>query len=257
MQAYHPSAAFITVAYNELRRTFRLAVQTVLPPAITTFLYFMIFGHLMGNRIGAMGNLPYIEFIVPGLIIMSVLTASFSASVSVVYSQKWTRVIDEMLISPMTSMNILCCYIGVGMLRGIVISIVVSIIALLCAHVTIVHPFYAIFIGLLSSAIFATLGVLNGLVAKNFDQVSIMPTFIITPLSYLGGVFYSLSILPPFWQKVALFNPLVYIISTFRYAFFGLSDTHIVLSTLALLLVFVLLLWLGYLLLRSRKGIVD
>jgi ABC-2 type transport system permease protein len=247
--------AFWTVSKNEMHRTMRLGVQTILPPAITTLLYFLIFGHLMGSRIGPMNNLPYIEFIVPGLIMMNILTGAFSASVSVVYMQKWTRVIDEMLVSPMSSATILLSFVWVGVMRAIVIAIVVTLVATLCARVHVAHIFYSIFVGVLAASIFSLLGVINGLLAKTFDHISIMPTFVITPLSYLGGVFYSLDILPKLWQHVALFNPIVYIMSTFRYGFFSWTDTNLWVSTLIMLGFFVGLFMICMVMIRKRVGI--
>lgn len=249
--------AYLTVLFFELRRTLRLSVQTILPPAITTTLYFLIFGHLIGQRIGSMAGIPYIDFIVPGLIMMSILTSAFSASVSVVYMQKWTNVVDEMLVSPMSSLNILLSYMSVGLLRATIVTIVVSIVALLFTHVEIKHVFYAIFVALLAASIFSLMGVINGLLARSFDQISIMPTFIIAPLSYLGGVFYSLTILPAFWQKVALVNPVVYIISTFRFGFFGWKDTNIIHSTIVMIAIFLVLLVIGYAMIKKRIGISD
>ena len=153
--------AFWTVSRNEMIRTVRIAAQTIVPPAITTSLYFLIFGKLMGERIGPMHGLHYIEFIVPGLIMMSILTASFSASVSVVYMQKWTHVIDEMLVSPMSSVTILLSFIWVGVMRATVIAVVVSIIALVCSHVHVIHWFYTIFIAILAASIFSLFGVIK------------------------------------------------------------------------------------------------
>jgi len=251
------TTAFNTIVLREVRRTFRLWVQTLLPAAMTTTLYFLIFGHLIGRRIGTMANLPYIDFIVPGLIMMTMLTASFNASVSAVFSAKFQRSIEEILISPMNSTTILASFMCVGIVRGVGVGIIVGIIALFFTHLTVHHPLFIIFIALLSCGIFSLMGVINALYARNFDHISIFPTFIITPLSYLGGIFYSLSILPPLWQKVALFNPIIYIISSFRYGFYSHADINLSLSLLFMLFLFLILFMLGHRLIRRRKGIAE
>ena len=249
--------AYVTITLAEIRKTFRLWAQTILPAAITTTLYFLIFGHLMGERIGTMAGLPYLDFIVPGLIMMTMLNSAFNASVSLFYMYKWTRVLEELLVSPMSSLNILTSFMSVGMLRAFIVGCIVFTVATFFVNMSVLHVFYMVFIALLASAIFSLVGILNAIYAKTFDQISIIPTFIITPLTYLGGVFYSLNILPDFWQKVALFNPIIYIISTFRYAFYGKADTNIFISTLIMIVIFLGLFSLCYCLIRLRKGISD
>lgn len=249
--------AYKTITLTEVRRTFRLWAQTILPAGITTTLYFLIFGNLMGERIGTMAGLSYVNFIVPGLIMMTMLTSAFTASVSLFYMFKWTKVLEEMLVSPMSSINILTSFMSVGMVRSLIVGTVVFIVANFFVHLSIAHIFFMLFIAVLASAIFSLVGILNAIYAKTFDQISIIPTFVITPLTYLGGVFYSLSILPAVWQKVALLNPIIYIIDNFRYAFYGKADTNVFVSTFIMVFIFLGLYGLCYYLIRSRKGISD
>ena len=229
--------------------------KTILPPAITTSLYFLIFGHFIGHRIGVMSGLSYVNFIAPGLIMMTMLTASFSAAVSVVYMAKWTRTIEEILISPMSAINITVSYLFVGVLRGLIVGIIVGTIAICFTDLAIKHIVYMSFTAILACAIFSLFGIINGLLAKSFEQISIIPTFVIIPLTYLGGVFYSINILPLFWQKAAFFNPVIYIISTFRYAFYGHTDTNIFLSTTLMLIIFLIFFCLAVYMFNKRTGL--
>lgn len=255
MSRFNPWIPFWTVTRNELYRTCRVAAQTILPAAITSLLYFMIFGQLIGSRVGMMKGLSYLDFIIPGIIMMNILIGSFTAASSYVYMNKWTRVIEEMLVSPMSSLTILFSLIWVGMIRAFLVTVVTTSIALGYTHIHLVHPFYAIIVALVASSIFSLGGVIIGLLAKNWDQVSITPNFIITPLSYLGGVFYSLSILPPLWQKLALFNPIVYIIDSFRYSFYGQADVPISSALGAMVFVWLVLFLFAYRSVKMRKGI--
>jgi ABC-2 type transport system permease protein len=249
--------AFRTIITTEIRKIFRVFAQTLLPPVITTTLYFLIFGHVIGQRIGTMGNLPYMQFIVPGLIMMVILNSAFSASVSLFYAYKWTRVLEEMLVSPMSSLNIVISFMTVGIVRSVIVGIIVSFIAFLFTHIYVEHIFYMLFVAILASAIFSLFGILNAIYAKSFDHISIIPTFVITPLTYLGGVFYSLSVLPSFWQKVALFDPIVYIISTFRYAFYNHTDINTGFATLIMLMIFIVLFSMCFYFIRNRIRISD
>lgn len=255
MYLKHALVAYFTVLRTEVKKIFRLWAQTILPPAITTTLYFTIFGTLMGRRIGMMHGLPYIDFIVPGLIMMTMLTSSFSASVSLFYMYKWTRVLEEILVSPMSATTILNSFMSVGIVRALIVGVIVSIVALLFTHVSIIHGLFTVLIAILACGIFSLLGVINAVYAKTFDQISIIPTFLITPLTYLGGVFYSLTILPSVWQHVAMFNPIVYIISAFRYAFYGYADTNIVISVMIMLVIFITLYLTCWYMIKTRKGI--
>jgi ABC-2 type transport system permease protein len=249
--------AYLTILRTEFKKIFRLWAQTLLPAAITTTLYFLIFGHLMGQRIGSMSGLPYLNFIVPGLIIMTMLTSAFTASSSLFYMYKWSKVLEEILVSPMSSSSILNSFMSVGILRAMVVGFIVLIIAEFFTHAHILHYIYVFLIALLAAGIFSLLGVLNAIFAKTFDHINIIPTFIITPLTYLGGVFYSINILPTFWQHVTFFNPVVYIVSLFRYAFYGYVDINVYLSTIVMLVVFVALYLICLFLIKTRRGVAN
>jgi ABC-2 type transport system permease protein len=252
---YKQFIGYRTILMNELRRTLRIWPQTLLPSAMTTTLYFLIFGYLMGQRIGTMNGMPYINFIIPGLIMMNMIMAAYNAAVSVLYMSKWSRSIEEVLVSSMSTITILCAYMSVGILRGVLVGLIVLGIAELFTHVAIMHYFFLILVIFIACAIFSLLAVINALLAKNFDQISIVPTFVIMPLSYLGGVFFSLSVLPNFWQIVALFNPILYLVSTLRYAFVGHAEVSILWASFLMLLIFAGLFYFCWYLLRNRKGL--
>lgn len=249
--------AYQTILLNELRRTFRIWPQTLLPSAITTVLYFLIFGHLMGQRIGNMNGIPYINFIMPGLIMMNMIMAAYNAAVAVLYMAKWNRSIEEMLVSSMSATNMVLAFMSAGILRGLIVGLIVSVVAEAFTHVGLAHIGYLLFIVLFSCAIFSLLGVINALLAKTFDQISIIPTFVITPLSYLGGVFYSITILPFFWQKAAMFNPILYLVNSLRYAFLGHSDISVAWSSLFIIAVFMALFYTTWRLFITRVGFSD
>lgn len=229
--------ALKTIWIKECTRFLRIWVQTLVPPAITMTLYFIIFGSLIGKRIGTMDGFTYMEFIVPGLIMMSIITNSYSNVSSSFFSAKFQRNIEELLVSPVPTWVILLGFIGGGVARASLIGIIVTIVSMLFVDVNI-HSFAAIVTTLLlTSTLFATAGLINGVYAKTFDDISVVPTFILTPLTYLGGVFYSLSLLPEFWQVVSSFNPIVYMVNGFRYGFLGASDIGIG-TALTLLIIF-------------------
>ncbi|MCB1922900.1 MAG: ABC transporter permease [Gammaproteobacteria bacterium] len=216
--------AFKTILTKEILRFVRIWVQTVLPPAITMALYFVIFGKLIGSQIGDMEGYRYIDFIVPGLILMSVISNSYANVVSSFYSSKFQHNIEELLIAPLPNFIILAGYVAGGVARGVVVGITVTLVSLLFSDLE-VHSYavtFAVFV--LTSVLFATAGFINAVYANSFDDISIVPTFVLTPLTYLGGVFYSISMLPPFWQTVSLANPVLYMVNAFRYGLLGFSD---------------------------------
>jgi ABC-2 type transport system permease protein len=190
-------------------------------------LYFVIFGNLIGSRIGDMGGFNYMEFIVPGLIMMSVITNSYSNVASSFYSTKFQKSIEELLVSPVPTYIIVLGYMGGGMARGLCVGIIVTILSLFFVDIQI-HNIAVIFATvLLTAAVFALGGLINAVYANSFDDISIIPTFVLTPLTYLGGVFYSITLLPDFWQGVSQFNPIIYMVNAFRYGFLGVSDVDI------------------------------
>ena len=216
-----------TIIHREIRRVMRIWIQTIVPPAITMTLYFVIFGTLIGRRIGEMGGVPYMTFIAPGLIMMAVITNSFGNVVSSFFSAKLHRHLEEMLVSPLTFTTIVTGFVVGGVARGIAVAALVTVVALLFTDLTVVHPFITISVVILTSIVFSLAGLLNAIFAQNFDEISIIPTFVLTPLTYLGGVFFSISLLSPTWQTVAQLNPILYMVNAFRYGMLGSSDIPI------------------------------
>lgn len=224
------SVAFSTILIKEIRRFTRIWPQTLLPPAVTTALYFLIFGKLIGDRIGTIHGVSYMDYIVPGVILMSVISHSYANVVSSFYSTKFQHHIEELLVAPVPAWVILTGYVGGGIARGIMVGGVVAGISMLFTKVAVMHWAIAIAVLLLTSTLFALAGFINAIFADSFDDISIIPNFVLTPLSYLGGVFYSLAMLPPLWQFIAQGNPILYIINAFRFGLIGVSDVDIVLA---------------------------
>ena len=241
MQLARYYTAFETILIKEVLRFMRIWVQTVLPPAITTALYFIIFGKLIGEQIGEMDGYRYIDFIVPGLILMSVITNSYANVVSSFYSSKFQRHVEELLISPVPNAIILAGYVGGGVTRGIVVGITVTIVSMFFSDWQIHSYAITLLVFFLTSVLFAMAGFINAIYANSFDDISIIPTFVLTPLTYLGGVFYSISMLSEFWQAMSMINPVFYMINAFRYGLLGTSDIPIVVA-FAIIIGFIILL---------------
>ena len=219
--------AFQTIVVKEIRRFTRIWQQTLLPPAITIALYFIIFGSLIGPRIGEMAGFSYMDFVVPGLIMMSVITNSYSNVVSSFFSTKYQRSVEEMLVSPVPNYIILLGFCIGGVARGLSVGIIVTGLSLFFADLQITHVGVTVGIVLCTSVLFSLAGFLNAMYARNFDDISIIPTFVLTPLTYLGGVFYSINLLPSFWQTVSQANPVLYMVNAFRYGVLGVSDINV------------------------------
>ncbi|GAA6153105.1 ABC transporter permease [Pseudoteredinibacter isoporae] len=219
--------ALQTILFKEIHRFSRIWVQTLLPPVITMSLYFVIFGTLIGSRIGEMGGFSYMEFVVPGLIMMSVITNSYSNVVSSFYSAKFQHSIEEILVSPTPNYIILLGYVMGGVARGLAVGFLVTLMSLLFTKLQVQNLAITIAIVFLTSVLFSLMGFINAVFANSFDDISIVPTFVLTPLTYLGGVFYSISLLPDFWQGVSLLNPILYMVNVFRYGILGISDIEI------------------------------
>jgi len=247
--------ALKTVVWKEVVRIIRIWIQTVVPPAITMTLYFIIFGNLIGRRIGTMDGFDYMQFIAPGLIMMSVITNSYGNVVSSFFGAKFARHIEEMLVAPMSNATVIIGHIAGGVFRGLLVGVLVTIVALFFTKLEVAHPFITISIVILSSTVFALAGFINGVFAQKFDDISIVPTFVLTPLTYLGGVFYSISLLPEFWQKVSLANPIIYMVNAFRYGFLGVSDINIVHAYAIVVLFMVGLFTVSLMLLNRGIGI--
>lgn len=233
--------ALFTLGRKEVIRILRIWSQTILPPAITMTLYFVIFGNLIGSRIGQMGGFDYMSFIVPGLVMMSVITNSYGNIVSSFFGAKFSKHIEEMLISPMPNWVILFGHVLGALARGLLVGSIVTLIALFFSEIHIYNIWIVISTVILTSIVFALAGFVNACLATKFDDIAIIPAFILTPLTYLGGVFYSISLLPPFWQALSKFNPVLYMVNAFRYGFLGVSDVDIYLAY-GIILSFVVLL---------------
>lgn len=246
--------ALQTIAIKEIRRFMRIWTQTLLPPAITMTLYFVIFGQLIGSRVGQMDGFDYMAFIVPGLIMMSVITSSYANVSSSFFSNKFQQSVEELMVAPVHPITVLLGYVIGGVARGLAVGLIVTLVSLYFTDLKIHNLGLVVLVTLLSAMVFSLGGFVNALLATKFDDVAIVPTFVITPLTYLGGVFYSISLLPEFWQTVSLANPILYMVNTFRFGILGISDINIGYG-LAMLLVFIALLTSWNLwLLKHGKG---
>ncbi len=243
--------ALKTIIRKEIIRVLRIWVQTIVPPAITMTLYFIIFGNLIGRRIGTMDGFDYMEYIAPGLIMMSIITSSYGNVVSSFFGAKFGRHIEEMLVAPMANATIVIGHVAGGVLRGLLVGLLVTVVALFFTKLEVRYPLITISIVLLSAIVFSLAGFINAVFAKKFDDISIVPTFVLTPLTYLGGVFYSISLLPEFWQSVSLANPILYMVNAFRFGILGTSDISIGRAYL-ILGVFVVVLFVACLSLMRR-----
>ncbi len=219
--------ALLTIVSREVLRFMRIWLQTLLPPVVVTALYFIIFGNLIGPRIGSMDGFDYSQFIMPGLVMMAVITNSYSNVVSSFYSAKFHRSIEEMLISPMPGYIILLGYTLGGVLRGLMVGVLVMVVALLFTELYVEHLWITVTIVVLTATLFSIGGFINALFARSFDDISIVPTFVLAPLTYLGGVFYSIDMLSPLWRQISLANPILYMVNGFRFGILGTSDIDI------------------------------
>ncbi|USD64840.1 ABC transporter permease [Vibrio sp. SCSIO 43136] len=222
--------AFRSLLYKEVNRFMRIWVQTLVPPAITMTLYFIIFGNLIGSRIGEMSGFSYMAYIVPGLIMMSVITNSYSNVASSFFSSKFQKNIEELLVAPVPNYVIIGGFVMGGVVRGLAVGAIVTFVSLFFVDLQVEHWWVIVATVFLTSVVFSLGGLINAVFAKTFDDISIIPTFVLTPLTYLGGVFYSISLLPEFWQGVSKINPIVYMVNAFRYGFLGVSDVSITTS---------------------------
>lgn len=247
--------AFYTLLIREILRFSRIWVQTIVPPAITMALYFAIFGHLIGDRIGEMNGFTYIDFIVPGLIMMSIISNSYANVVSSFFGAKYQGNIQEMLVSPMPNYIILLGHVSGGVARGFLVGVVVTLVSLFFTELHLHSALIVLAIFFLTSFLFSLAGFINAVYAKSFDGMNIIPVFILTPLTYLGGVFYSVDLLSPFWQGLSYLNPILYMVNGFRYGFLGVTDIHLGIC-FGILIVFIVILYSYSLyLLNNGKGI--
>jgi len=224
MSLHHYRIAFTTIMLKEMRRFLRIWVQTILPPMITTALYFVIFGKMIGSQLAPIDGYTYMDYIVPGLIMMTVITNSYANVVSSFYGSKFQRYVEELLIAPIPHSLILLGFISGGVARGLIVGVMVTLVAAFFVDLQLHNLFITLSVVVLTSILFALGGFINAVYAKSFDDISIIPTFVLTPLTYLGGIFYSVSMLPGFWQDVSLGNPILYMVNAFRYGMLGVSD---------------------------------
>jgi len=244
-----------TIVRKEITRILRIWGQTIVPPAITMTLYFIIFGELIGRRIGEMGGFTYMQYIVPGLVIMSVITNSYGNMVSSFFGAKFGKHIEELLISPLPNWIILAGYVTGALMRGVMVGAVVMVVSLFFTRIEVQHPLVMFTVLLLTATVFALAGMVNAIFAQNFDDIAIIPTFILAPLTYLGGVFYSIALLPEFWQKVSVINPILYMVNGFRYGMLGVSDVSLVMSYSVILIAGAILFSLCLFLLNRGTGL--
>jgi ABC-2 type transport system permease protein len=233
--------AFSTIVIKEVRRFMRIWQQTLIPPAITMTLYFIIFGNLIGSRIGEMDGVDYMSFIVPGLIMMSVITNAYGNVASSFFGNKFQRSIEELMVSPVYPSVILAGYVMGGVARGVMVGIIVTLLSLYFTDLQLHSLTVVVIVTFLSAILFSLGGFINAVFASKFDDITIIPAFIITPLTYLGGVFYSISLLPDFWQDVSKLNPILYMVNSFRYGILGISDINHN-AAIAMLIVFIIVL---------------
>lgn len=227
MTAREQFIALLTITRKEIKRFLRIWLQTLVPPVITITLYFVIFGNLIGKRIGLMSGVSYMEFVVPGLIMMAVITSSYTNVVSSFFGAKFQRFVEEILVSPTPNYIIILGFVLGGVARGLCVGVIVTLVALFFTEIHIHNLTVTVFVVLMTSLLFSLAGLINAIYANTFDDISIVPTFLLTPLIYLGGVFYSIDLLPDFWGAVSKANPILYIVNAFRYGVLGISDINV------------------------------
>ena len=244
-----------TILRKEITRFMRIWIQTLLPSVVTMTLYFIIFGHFIGSRISGINGFSYMNFIVPGIIMMAVITNSYTNVASSFFSAKFQKSIEEILVSPTPAWVIIVGYTLGGVVRGLIVGFLVTLVALFFTTLIIHSLLIIALFFLLTTVVFSLMGLLNGIFAKKFDDVSIVPTFVLTPLTYLGGVFYSVSLLPSIWQKFSLLNPILYMVNGFRYGFLGYSDIPTYIGLLILIVLMIGLFLVNLVLIRKGIGL--
>lgn len=248
--------SYYTIVRKGVVRIVRIWPQTLLPSLITSSLYFAVFGSILGSRIGEFEGVPYILFVVPGLVMLSVLTNAYTEVAHVFFASKFfARNIDELLVSPTPPWIIIAGFVSGGIVRGVLVGTLVLLVSLFFALPSVAHPLIVLLFLILSSLICSLAGLVNGIYAKGFDGISIVPTFVLTPLVYLGGVFYSINALPPFWQTLSLFNPIFYLINGFRYGFLGFADVSLLTCVSVLLVLSAILTAIAYYFIRTGLGL--
>ncbi len=252
---YPNMIALRTLLHKEIMRFMRIWSQTLLPPAITMGLYFIIFGKFIGSQIHMIDGYTYIQYIVPGLVMMSIMTNAYANTASSFFLTKFNKSIEEMVVSPMSNFIMLLGFMMGGTVRGIMVGAIVVLIALLFTSVPIYHAGIVIIMAVLAAMVFSLGGLINAVFAKRFDDISFIPTFVLTPLTYLGGVFYSIKQLPPMWRSISVFNPILNMVDTFRYGLLGVSDLNIYWGFGLVSVLFILMFFWAWILLHKGIGI--
>lgn len=247
--------AIKAILWKEILRFARLWIQTILPPMITTALYFVIFGRLIGSQISDVNGFHYMDYIVPGLILMAVITNSYGNVVASFYSSKFQRNIEEMLVSPLPNYLIMIGFVGGGLARGIAVGAAVTVVSLFFTTIPLHNLWVAVSVLVLTSILFSLGGLINAIYATSFDDITVVPTFVLTPLTYLGGVFYTVAMLPPFWQSISLANPILYMVNAFRYGLLGVSDVNVGVAYMAIIGFNAVLFWYALSLLNRGYGV--
>lgn len=247
--------ALQTIVNKEVIRFMRIWTQTLLPPAITMALYFIIFGKLIGSQIHSIGDYTYMQYIVPGLVMMSIMTNAYANTSASFFGAKFTKAIEEILVAPVPNYVILLGFTLGGTLRGLLVGVIVTLISLFFTHLHIYNWWVVISMAVLASMLFSLGGLINGIFAKKFDDVSFIPTFVLTPLTYLGGVFYSIKQLPPFWKSISIFNPILNIVDTFRFGILGVSDVSVLFGFSLVCILFFLMVFWSLILLQKGTGL--
>ncbi len=245
--------AFATILIKEMRRFLRIWVQTILPPMITTALYFVIFGKMIGSQLAPISGYSYMDFIVPGLIMMTVISNSYANVVSSFYGSKFQRYVEELLIAPIPLSLILIGFVAGGVARGLIVGAMVTVVAAFFVDLQLHNIWVTLSVLLLTSILFALGGFINAIYANSFDDITIIPTFVLVPLTYLGGIFYSVHMLPGIWQTISLGNPILYMINTFRYGMLGISDIDL-LTAYTVIILFIVALY-SYSLWLLKRGV--
>jgi ABC-2 type transport system permease protein len=246
---------FLTMMRKETSRIFRIWSQTLLPPVITTSLYFAIFGTFIGSQVAKIDGFSYITYIVPGLVMMAVITSSYTNVVSTFFGAKMQRYLEELLVSPLPNWVVIAGFLSGGIIRSLLVAILVLIVSLFFTHLVIFNAFIIVAAAFLTAVLFSLAGLVNGIYAKSFDAINIIPTFVLTPLTYLGGVFYSINKLPPIFRELSLANPILYMVNAFRYGFLGVSDVSLESSFLVMIILIVILLALALWLFQKGNGL--
>ncbi len=253
MSLQHYRIAFSTILLKEMRRFLRIWVQTILPPMITTALYFVIFGKMIGSQLAPIEGFSYMDYIVPGLIMMTMITNSYANVVSSFYGSKFQRYVEELLIAPIPHSLILLGFIGGGVARGLIVGFMVTLVSTIFVDLQLHNLWVILSVALLTSILFALGGFINAVYAKSFDDISIIPTFVLTPLTYLGGIFYSVTMLPGIWQDISLANPILYMVNAFRYGMLGVSDISLT-TAYSVIILFIVTLY-SYSLWLLKRGV--